>query len=361
MEREDEVLNQQQILKDLEEKIKAFGGVFCPLELAELGLLDYYPSYEIFYPCGYSPPEPNPATYEEMIEILKRSPRPRELHYLHHMELTGHSRSFLYLCENIKLKAPMLDLGTGAGHLIWWLWCKGMLPAGRIALLDSDVEMINYAEKIVLNHRHKVERVEETRTEIDGKPIPRSITDYRKTSLPKNLKDHSFSFHVLDGCDISNHLEELGGPFQTILSSLVLQWVQKPKEMIEAVAQSLRSDGEFVLIGEDDPDAVAPAISVFPLSLPKGKPFEEIKIFCENAGLSLVKECQEDVRSSFAPRHAFEQSGMVRKDRFEEFKNTAAELGFELRNPREIEKDKDFLYVSLTPKKHKMVLTVWRK
>jgi SAM-dependent methyltransferase len=361
MEREDEVLNQQQILKDLEEKIKAFGGVFCPLELAELGLLDYYPSYEIFRRYHYEIPEPNSETYEEMIEILKRSPRPQELLYLHHMELTGHSQSFLYLCENIKLKAPMLDLGTGIGHLIWHLWYNDILPAGRIALLDVNAGSIDYTREILTSHCHKVENVEEERIEIDGKSMRRSISAYRKPLCPSEKK-WSFSFHVLDGCDIPNHLEELGGPFQTILSSLVLQWVQKPKEMIEAVAQSLRSDGEFVLIGEDDPDAVAPAISVFPLSLPKGKPFEEIKIFCENVGLSLVKECQEDVRSSFAPRRAFEQSGIVRKDRLEEFKNTAAEFGFETcGDPMEIKEDKNLLYVSLTPKKHKMVLTVWRK
>lgn len=369
MKREDEILNQQQILRDLEEKIKVFDGVLCPLELAELGLLDYYDSYENFRHCYGKVPEPNPETYEKMIEILKRSPRPRELHYLHHMELTRHSKAFLYLCENIKLKAPMLDLGTGIGHLIWWLWYNGILPAGHITLLDSDEKMIDYAKEISLNHRHRVEKVEEERIEIDGKSMPRSISAYRKPLCPKE-KDQSFSFHVLDGCDIPNHLEELGGPFETILSSLVLQWVDKPKKMIEAVTQSLRPNGEFILVGEDDPDAVAPAISIFPLSLSKGKPFEEIKNFCQNAGLSFVREFQEDVRSSFAPRRAFNLSPVIHKDDLEGFKDLIAKLGLEispvfgleiLENLTKKKEDKDFLYVSLTPKKHKMVLTIWRK
>lgn len=273
---------QEKIDKELAEKIKRLlvvePSIFERNQLDFLHLLQRVMSIN---------PEKNPKYWESFDNLIKRLEKNHpKTAYMYHMEFSGHSEAFLRLCEEtgVQFRAPMLDLGSGVGNLIWWLWRKRKLPAGKISLLDNDPGMTDYAETLVRLH----------------------------CSFPKGKYD--FGVHTLDGALIAKRLSELGGPFKTILSVLVLQWltdrkaldpkkaIEKIEKTIKAVFESLEPDGEFILVGEDDPDAVSISPVKFLLDLPPGQKLDIIEEICGRAGFLSVEQRATPVCYASVPR-----------------------------------------------------------
>lgn len=269
--------------------------VACPLDFS-MAMGDY--THMLHYVMRA--PLPPEVRLEQVAKVMRAiEEKSSQLAYLYHMEFSGHGKAFVRLCRKAKVKfrTPMLDVGTGVGSLIWWLRHEGMLPEGNISLIDIDQNMIDYAKTLLLLHYHK------------------AIAGGFEGWYTVDETERQFLFRKLDGCDIFTHLGELRGPFQTILSALVIQWVDRSEEMIKAIAQSLRPDGEFVFVGEDDPDAVSLTPLRFPLSLPRGKPLGEIIMYCLKAGLELVQIEEELVPNVNFPRP--EDIKVIKENQFE--------------------------------------------
>ncbi len=243
-------------------------------------------------------PLPPAVRLERVAKVMKAiEKKSTQLAYLYHMEFSGHSKAFVKLCKKAKVqfRSPMLDVGTGVGSLVWWLRHEGRLPKGKVALVDIDQNMIDYAKALLLLHDHK--------------PVVQGRRAIDETEC-------KFIFKRLDGCDVPNHLDELGGPFRTILSALVIQWVPHPEKIIKAIAQSLRPGGEFIFVGEDDPNAVSLTPLRFPLNLSLGKSLGEIIMYCLEADLELIQIEEEPVVDVCFPR--LEDVGVIEEKMFRE-------------------------------------------
>jgi len=360
----------ESIIDNFKQEIKKWQGKLCPLELMQLGLLNFVEPFELLSI------EPIIIKIEDYFEILKYAmKRNRELLYLWHMELSGHSQTLLKLCRGQEFASPMLYLGCGVGSNLWWLWYEGSLPPGRISLLDIDPKMIDYARSLMADHRHTFTL--EFNDAFDDEPpeywyvyIPngrkeRHIPETRP-SQKRIEKEHDFTFHVMDGCEIADRVTELGGPFQSVFSVMALQWVDDPERMIQAVYQSLQPGGRFVLVGEDDPDAVAPTALIFPLDLPKGTDFQKIEKACEDVGLRRVDTRRAEVSSEIRPRSLMSRMLILPKKMAKKWMEKEKELvigekagGQILFHVQKLDADTCAIYVHAQT--HTMVLTVWEK
>lgn len=229
-------------------------------------VLDPYQIYHQIHPeyVSSNTPEHRRAFVSE---LLKRNPT---LAYIYHMELSLHSIKFLQLVEelaekNMIFEGPFLDVGCGPGHMDWWFMERNLLPRGSIALVDIDPQFMQYAETLMT-----------------------------KASTEERHRDkHKFHFFQSDATKIAELAKQHSLKFNTAYSCLVLQWVDDPKAVIEAIYESLRPAGRFFLIGEV-PDNVTSTTSISQIKgesindcdigFQHGKPLKDIVQICEQTG-----------------------------------------------------------------------------
>lgn len=95
--------------------------------------------------------------YEEFYyyfeQLVKHHP---VISYIYHMESSEHSLAFLNLMKALqekfgyKFNTPFCDLGSGPGHMLWHLLEEeGMIPFGRVALVDNNHAFMEYARELM--------------------------------------------------------------------------------------------------------------------------------------------------------------------------------------------------------------------
>lgn len=97
-----------------------------------------------------------------------------------------------------------------------------------------------------------------------------------------------FHFFEGDAGKVNEMAAAEGMQFQTVYSSLVLQWVEDPDAVIKSIYESIAPGGIFVLIVENPPNITATT----PISLlqkgtvgfDNGRPYDEIIKKCQEAG-----------------------------------------------------------------------------
>lgn len=196
-------------------------------------------------------------------QLVKRHP---VISYIYHMEFSEHSLAFLNLMKELqekfgyKFNTPFCDLGSGPGHMLWHLLEEpDMIPFGRVALVDNNPDSMKYAKELM---------------------------SWKSEGLQAGL--HDFHFFEGDAGKIHEMAAAEGMQFQTVYSSLVLQWVEDPDAVIKSIYESMSPGGIFVLIVENPPNITATT----PISLlqkgtvgfENGRPHDEIIKKCQEAG-----------------------------------------------------------------------------
>jgi SAM-dependent methyltransferase len=210
--------------------------------------------------------------------------------YIYHMDQSGHSFAFIDLVKELidkkglKIEMPFADIGCGPGNMMWWFLRKGLMPPGDIAMVDIRSDYIDYARELL------VEREKQTPF---GDPAR-----------------NNFHFLNIDIEDFSKKSAEEGMKFNTVYSSLVLQWVgedlspedtqKKLKLVCQSIFDSMNSGGKFIFIGEHPKNVTATTPvsfaqggfkkEAFDIGYNKGCSWEDVRDACIGVGFQAEGE-----------------------------------------------------------------------
>lgn len=239
------------------------------LQHPEFGIaLDPYRLYDlVFYQLKVLVKE-NPGKFERCVDLINRD-HPC-IRYMIHMEMSGHMLGFLELVEALRnnygfrFKPPFADIGSGPGNMLWWLMRNRHIPKGHVSLIEFDETFFSYAKTLMdyyVNHN--------------------------------NPGSFDFNFMNIDAANLAEEAAKRGIKYNSVFSSLVLQFVENPGAIIRSIYQSLNPGGAFVSITEEPPDVAATTpfgITFDSFDIPHAKPKEEIDYLCEDAGFVAENE-----------------------------------------------------------------------
>lgn len=226
--------------------------------------------------------------HSKLLELLNRDPgnvngildkladKHEILSYIYHMEHSGHAIGFRQMLNKLRQKfglyfdTPFAEVGSGPGHMTWWLMYEEMIKTGEITLVDINPGFIKYAQQLM------------------------EITDIR------NPGQHRYNFWEINAEKFAEESSAKGKKFNSIFSCMTLQWTDNPEKIIQAIYESLNPGGTFVIIGEEPPDITSTTPIGVALERKRtrdgqlydgykgGKSFIDIFNMCEKAGFESI-------------------------------------------------------------------------
>jgi SAM-dependent methyltransferase len=189
--------------------------------------------------------ESHPENFKQFLEILiNKFPI---ISYIYHMDSSNHSFAFIDLVKElinekwVEIKTPFADIGCGPGNMMWMFLLEGLIPPGDVAMVDINKDYIDYARGLL------VER---------GRRIPQTPL-YLPCEFPGT---NNFNFFNIKAEEFANKAAEKGLKFNTVYSSLFLQWIgedlppEEGKKVLKSACQSIfdsmNPGGKFIFIGE---------------------------------------------------------------------------------------------------------------